>query len=929
MKRLIAKSLKIFFGTIGILLLAMFLFPILFPGKIEQEVKDFANRRLKGELNFKEAQLSFFSHFPYLTLSLTEFDLKGSAPYRNETLVSADEIAFGINLKTLFFDGAVSIDKIYLDQALINVKVDKNGNANYNVYVSDDKAPKDSKEKSEDTSLKLERISIENTHLSFNDQSTGINIKAKGFNYLGKGDLDKAIFDLDTEADIDDFSFSFKGENYLKNKKVNAELITKINTNSLSFIFEENNLKINRLPIDFVGKLDFLSNGYDLDFKMESLDSQLADFFTALPPAYVTWLDKTQVEGRTDLVFTLKGKYIASTQTNPDIGFQMKIREGEINHNKAPVAASNIFFNFETRIPELNPEKLEVNIDSLFFNVGSDYAKAIIKTKGLKQPEVNAILRSKMDLAKMNRALGITAFQVRGTLLSDIVAKGTYDAIQNLIPSIKAKLKLTKGYLKTSHYPNPITNIHVETTITDVSGQLKDLQVTIQPASFVFEKNPVYIKAKIQNLDNVQYAIQAKGVLDIGRIYKVFSQKGLGVKGYVKANVRLKGTQSDAVNGNYSKLQNSGTLYLRDIATTSTYLPKPFVIKEGKFSFYQDQMQFQDFKAMYGQSDFLINGQLRNVIDFVLSTTGVLKGDFVLSSRFLNADEFLSEKQGDISTATSPKVIEKGVIVLPKNMDLQFKAQLEELEFQDLKVNGLQGKLALKNGQLQLRDAVAEIIGCQVKMQADYADETLSRAAFDLKLKATDFDVQRAYKEVKLFREMVTAAESAQGIIGLDYAIQGKLNDQMMPIFPSLKGGGVLSVNKVKMKGFKLMNVVSRSTGKDKLKDPDLSKVDIKTKINNNIITIERFKFKVAGFRPRIEGTTSFDGRLNLKMRLGLPPLGIIGIPLKITGTQENPRVRLGKQTEDLEETEYEEGMEHTPNTTAPGTVPVPPTADK
>lgn len=929
MKRLIVKSLKIFFGTLGVLLLAMFLFPILFPGKIEQEVKDFANRRLKGELNFKEAQLSFFSHFPYLTLSLTEFDLKGSAPYRNETLVSADEIAFGINLKTLLFDGAVSIDKIFLDQALINVKVDKNGNANYNVYISEDKAPQDSKEKSKDTSLQLERISIENTHLSFNDQSTGIHIKAKGFNYLGKGDLDQAIFDLDTEAEIEDFSFSFKGENYLKNKKVNAELITKINTNSLSFIFEENNLKINRLPIDFVGKLDFLSNGYDLDFKIESLDSQLADFFTALPPAYVTWLDKTQVDGRTDLVFTLKGKYIAATQTNPDIGFQMKIREGEINHNKAPVAASNIFFNFETRIPELNPEKLEVNIDSLFLNVGSDYAKAIIKTKGLKQPTIKAIIRSKMDLAKMNRALGITAFQVRGTLFSDIVAQGTYDANQNQIPSIKAKLKLTKGYLKTSHYPNPITNIHVETTLTDTSGQLKDLQVAIHPASFVFEKNPVYVKAKLQNLDNLQYAIQAKGVLDIGRIYKVFSQKGLGVKGYVKANVRLKGTQSDAVNGNYSKLQNSGTLYLRDIATTSTYLPKPFVIKEGKFSFVQDQMQFQDFKATYGQSDFLMNGQLRNVIDFVLSTTGVLKGDFVLSSRFLNADEFLSEKQGDTSTASSPQVIEKGVIVLPKNMDLQFRAQLEELKFQDLKVHGLQGKLGLKNGQLQLRDAAAEIIGCQVKMQADYADETPSRAAFDLKVKATDFDVQRAYKEVKLFREMVTAAESAQGIIGLDYAIQGKLNDQMMPIFPSLKGGGVLSVKKVKMKGFKLMNVVSRSTGKDKLKDPDLSKVDIKTKINNNIITIERFKFKVAGFRPRIEGTTSFDGRLNLKMRLGLPPLGIIGIPLKITGTQENPRVRLGKQTEDLEETEYQEGMEHTPNSTSPGTVPVPPTTDK
>ena len=52
------------FGTIGALLFAKYLFPILFHGKIEQEVKDVANRHLKGELNFKEAQL-------FLVISLT------------------------------------------------------------------------------------------------------------------------------------------------------------------------------------------------------------------------------------------------------------------------------------------------------------------------------------------------------------------------------------------------------------------------------------------------------------------------------------------------------------------------------------------------------------------------------------------------------------------------------------------------------------------------------------------------------------------------------------------------------------------------------------------------------------------------------------------------------------------------------------------
>ena len=135
----------------------------------------------------------------------------------------------------------------------------------------------------------------------------------------------------------------------------------------------------------------------------------------------------------------------------------------------------------------------------------------------------------------------------------------------------------------------------------------------------------------------------------------------------------------------------------------------------------------------------------------------------------------------------------------------------------------------------------------------------------------------------------------------------------MMPVYPSLKGGGVLSVKKVKLKGFRLMNAVSKATDKNEIRDPDLSKVNIKSKIANNIITIEKIKMKIAGFRPRFEGQVSFDGKLNLKGRIGLPPFGIIGIPFSVTGTQDSPRVRLrkGKETDRLEETEVDDEEEN------------------
>mgnify|MGYP003617874733 CR=1 FL=1 len=44
-------------------------------------------------------------------------------------------------------------------------------------------------------------------------------------------------------------------------------------------------------------------------------------------------------------------------------------------------------------------------------------------------------------------------------------------------------------------------------------------------------------------------------------------------------------------------------------------------------------------------------------------------------------------------------------------------------------------------------------------------------------------------------------------------------------------------------------------------------------------------------------------------MRIGLPPLGILGIPIKVLGTQENPDIKLGRKSEDLEETEYVDGV--------------------
>lgn len=1041
--KLLFRLLKITGLSVFGILVLLFLIPVLFPGTVAEKVKNWANTSLEGELNFSKVRLSFFNHFPSLTVTLYDFSLKGSAPFQQQPLITANEMALGINIKQLIVNKSINIDKIFISDAYMNVQVDEKGAANYNVYAGNKQADRADTAAS-NTALKLEKIIVENSHLVYKDKSVDILINAKGFNYTGSGDLSKAIFDLDSHANIDSLDFFLGEAPYLLHKKINADLVTKINTHSLSFIFEKNELLINRLPVQFNGKLDFLKNGYDIDFTLNSVKSQLADFISALPPQYLSWQQQTTIKGTTDVLLTLKGKYIAADNAMPNLAFNMKIRDGFIKYMGAPLPASNIFLNLDTKMPSINTDSLLVKVDSLFFNIDKDYLSAIITTRGLQQPFINADITARLDLEQVDKALGLRNITLRGrtdtritangqyaigpnpaslrhenillsipsfklqstvsngyfkydslplavndinftvnsscpdkdyrhtgisisglsaTALNNFIkgnasfssignkdidanlqarldlgdvkkiypletielagllqcninAKGKYDAAKKSFPTTTADIHLQNGSIKTGYYPQPVTDIQVAAKATDPNGSLQALQLNIEPASFNFEGKPFRVKASLQNFEDIAYNISANGELDLARIYKVFSQRGLDVSGFIKTDLSLQGRQSDAVNKRYSRLHNEGSLQVKDLQASTEYFPQPFLIKEGLFSFKQDKMWFKKFIAAYGQSDFRMDGYLQNVIDYALSDKAVLAGNFNVSANYINADEFMAFAPAKKDSATimvttvanTAPAKAAGVIIVPPNLDLLLTAAAKKLSYNGLKLDNAKGNLGIQQGRLVLKQTGFNLAGCDVLMDATYASTSPVKAVFDYTLQARDFDIKRAYNEIKLFHDMATAAGKAQGIVSLDYHLKGVLDENMQPVYPSLEGAGVVNVKNVKVYGMKLFSTVSQKTGKDSINNPSLANVAIKTSIKNNIITIERFKFKVAGFRPRIEGQTSFDGKLNIKMRLGLPPLGIIGIPMRITGNQENPKVKLGKgDQEDIPETQYKE----------------------
>lgn len=1024
------KILKITGVSLCAVILLLFTVPYLFQDTISKAVQQSINNSIKGEVKFRKAGLSFFRHFPSLTLSLQEFMLKGAAPFEKDTLLYAKALSFRVNLLTIFSE-QIKIDQVFLDEGVINIEVDEKGRANYNVYESK-KSPAPANDTAA-TALKINGIFIHKSKLTYNDRSVPMLVRARDFNYSGKGDLSKAIFDLSSKAEIGSLDVYYNQEPYLLNKRINARLLTKINTNSLDLMFDENDLKINSLPIHFVGRFSFIEGGYDIKFRTKAKETDLHNIFTAMPPAIAERMEKTNIKGYAEIKAALIGKYLAGKNIMPTLSFNLKIREGEISNPKAPEAISKLYINLQTKLPSLNPDSLYINMDSLYFNIGKDYVGAMLNFRGLKEPEIYVNSRVDIDLEKWARIFSLE--QLRGRFLLNLHAEGKYtkkvvrtgirrvhtviatvpvfkltsslsngyfkfasvpaaiekinfningrnqdgnykhtefelthlniQALSNYIrgfaklrtsgstpvnvqlngllnlaelknfyplkdlelngklnlnlksrgaynktkkqfPVTEAAILLHDGKIKTANFEHALERITIDGVLTNRDGTLKSTMLNIKPISFEMAGQPFRLKAAVQNLENVKYNITSKGSIDIGKMYQLFALKGYDLKGSVFTDVAFSGTQSDAMAGRYHKLDNRGKVVIKEMNFNSDLFPKSFQVSNGVFSFKQDQMKFEQFKGSYGQSDFSMEGFLGNVVNYVLSDKAKLTGTFKLKSGKLFADEFMAYNDAPASV-NSAGAASAGVIIIPDNLNVNVTADAGSVYYNGLVIKNAKGSLALNNGVLSLHDAQFNLVDAAVSMDARYQSINPLSATFDYHIQAKEFDVAKAYKEIKLFRDMATSASKVKGIIGLDYQLSGKLNGDMMPVYPSLKGEGILSVKQVSLMGFKMMNAVSKATKRDSLANPDVSEVQIKSKIANNIIHIERFKTRVAGFRPRFEGQVSFDGRLNMSGRLGLPPFGILGIPLSITGTQENPKVALKRNKEGkLEETAEE-----------------------
>lgn len=652
--------------------------------------------------------------------------------------------------------------------------------------------------------------------------------------------------------------------------------------------------------------LQHQSSGLDrLELKTDILlNTDLKLFTKAVGLSGFDMSGELHLEGTADGIFT---KGIRETKTLrktvrdtiiasiPTFDINLKVDKGYFKFAELPEAIKEVNLDISAIAKDFLIKNVAINLSNLELLAMDNRVHGQGKIKNLSNFDMEATLDAKVDLDNLKQFIPIEEMELKGLVDIDGSINGSFEPKQKRYPIINAEFKMENGLIRFDRVPDlPIEDIHIHTIVNSKRGSLSDLSIKVLPIDFKIGGEPFQLAASLYNLNNLNYNVRSKGTLNLDSFYKLFKIEGLDIKGKLITNLFLSGLQSDALNGNFDKLKNGGSFEVADIWVASDLFPNPLWVKKGKFKFFKEKMKFEHFEAQYGTSKFNMNGYLTNVIDYMFNQD-TLRGEFELETAYMNIDEFMVFGNSKESTSNTSSTAASGVIQVPSNLNLNFHAKADKIKYTDYILTDFNGDLHLDNGRIILNETTFDMIGTKVHMTGDYVPEGLRKASFNYTIKASEFDIQRAYSEVALFREMVSMAKDAYGQVSLDYTLQGGLDKNMMPVMNSVKGGGILSLDNIQFKGFKLLGAIAEKTEASSLENGSVSDVDIHSTIEDNVLTIDRTRMRMAGFRPRFEGQVSLDGELNIGLRLGLPPLGIVGIPMRITGTSDDFKIKLGK----------------------------------
>lgn len=401
-----AKWIKrIFLGLLALLAL-------LFSGLViavtvyEDEIVTYALQTVQGNLKTKssirEADLTLWSNFPSVSIRFKDVYVEENSQ-AHDTLLFAKELYLSFDIVDLF-SGKYNIDEIEAKDGYFNMRVDRKGLGNWDVWKPDTSSTPNEKFK-----IHLEDIVGENISYLYEDEQekTFIDVKLNELQASGKFTEKQFLLDIETKAFM---NVLYAGETeMLRRREIGLDSEMQVNLDNNTFLIQTAELLLEEVPLNVTGSLDYGVHP-SIDLHIAETELELKEGILLLPNSMQVQLQPYAPSGSVKFNFDMSGPF-----ENLAISSNFSVKDGELVEINSGVDLHSIQLDANYVLKEGTDSVTIANFQSV---LGTGTLSANGSIRNLNDPVLNLAVNAETNLGDVKGFFGWDSLAVCDGLIS-------------------------------------------------------------------------------------------------------------------------------------------------------------------------------------------------------------------------------------------------------------------------------------------------------------------------------------------------------------------------------------------------------------------------------------------------------------------------------------------------------------------------------
>lgn len=425
-------------GLLGLLailtiVIAIILNTIVTPKRITPIALNIANEHIKGNVACESIDITFFSTFPDLGIKLQNGSIS-----QKDTLLAFESCVVALNPIAFLLEKKVIIHQLEIENADIYAHVDTLGNANWDIFITDDDNEEEETALKDSTGfempeLNIKNIRLRNVNLTYDDLKEDVFVMVDSLNVRLRGSLSKEQAGLSLGIRTSGITSYFQGETFTQDLPFSFR--TRLERDRIA-----KTLTIERGSVS-VGPLELKTNGIlkrsdtpgvadvDIDFSLNA--TSLNDMVAMVPTHISSISSKVIAGGKIESTGKLSGQ-LGRTQY-PILTLSMQLDKGTlatVKHAKKPFI-EQFDVNLNTLIDLSKKQSSSLNLSKLYLQTSSSKLTASGKFNHLlTQPTIDAKAKANINFTQLSQHLPfLEDMKMGGQINFDMSAKCLLDDI--------------------------------------------------------------------------------------------------------------------------------------------------------------------------------------------------------------------------------------------------------------------------------------------------------------------------------------------------------------------------------------------------------------------------------------------------------------------------------------------------------------------